>query len=793
LPLTLPGFTVDLQAQPPLVRSPADGWTFRADRLRPEELAVLVALDEGTAAPDWPVERLVPLLDQRWAVCRRMGLWCVWRILGSDTSTRIGHPGWLWASDDWLDPHQASIDAHPVPAQLPLRGLLQQALPLHPSGREVIKALAATIRLLRGGAPVAVIVPSGTLANVLHPARFFAMAVLALLPPSWRSTLRVSIGEVAPKPGAWNLVITEEAPETYSRVELGSAPDEGADIVSYYVRERLLADDPEALEATSFQTPPITDKMAEPWTEAVASILRAPPTGVAVLSDEALAADPERVVRSLCARLRAGTDLPLLSEALTRITLATRDLRPWRLIAQRSRTERSDAVSALLAQREALRPTSELIRTLQGTYPSGSPIEPWVTALLAWLHQGHSTAAVVNAVEATLLNWPLTATRATRSSVWSEVIYGLVALGEDDAAMEALVSRVAQEIASEGASRALVANWAIVPPAFRDQDRLERLVRLIATAPDGEQAIVELFRHSMAEHNEASLVCRVWLEERRGHAERDPLFDDAQHTGHLPTWLDALYASQDPLQAATTLQRVCNGPSDPSWIDTEVALTRRLGLGPAHRFLALIALGPGLDALEPLASVWLLDALPRPFPAPELIDVARMLLGTHDPSPLWALVAVMAAPVDHWEDTEIDAAVVDFCAATHDTDVREAAFACAEQLGSAEGFEPLDLARWLVRISLAPDASRITPELALALVRGMLAHPDGAGRLVAVTLALLELPAEHPALLAFVHFLLPQAWDERPPASYRRAIPLDEVPPALQLAWSRAYGGEESC
>ena len=100
-----------------------------------------------------------------------------------------------------------------------------------------------------------------------------------------------------------------------------------------------------------------------------------------------------------------------------------------------------------------------------------------------------------------------------------------------------------------------------------------------------------------------------------------------------------------------------------------------------------------------MASVWLLDALPRPFPAPELIDVARMLLGTHDPSPLWALVGVMAAPVGHWEDNEIDAAGVDFCAATHDTDVREAAFACAERLCSLPAFDAAGLAEAIRQVS----------------------------------------------------------------------------------------------
>jgi hypothetical protein len=165
------------------------------------------------------------------------------------------------------------------------------------------------------------------------------------------------------------------------------------------------------------------------------------------------------------------------------------------------------------------------------------------------------------------------------------------------------------------------------------------------------------------------------------------------------------------------------------------------------------------------------------------------MLTARSPSPLWSLVAVTSAPVDRFDDETLDAAVVDFCATTFLPDeVKEVALACAEQLGAAEGFDALDHARWLVRISLAPDGSRITPELTLSMVRGVAGRTDGLQRMEAIALALLELPPEHPALLAFVHFLLPRAWDDGVPDRFVETVPIEAVPHTLRSAWRHACG-----
>ena len=797
--LRLPAYAIDLGADPPVIR--ASGELRRSDphRLRGRERRALLALDRGSTRPSWTVERVVPLVDGRWAVGRRSGDHVLWRVVTADALDRLGHPAWLWASDDWLDPHQAATPSFPTPARLPLRTLVAHAAALHPSGRDVIKALAACVRNLRGGQPTALVVDREALDHAAHPARCFLLALFTLLPPSWRAPLHVAVGEPDPSPHLWTLVITDHPVDGYQIVDLDLPDDEGADLVAYYVRERLLADDPEALEAAAFRTPPVPagrgGSLGDPWAEAVAAVLRDPAPGIAAIDDLALERDPEGAIRALTARLaaRAALDAEVgggtLLERLVAITRATRDPRPWLALGPRPARERALAIGAAL--KGPLRPTAALIDALVEVYPPGADLGPWVDALLDWLRRGIAPATVVRALEHTLLSWPTTRAASTRASVWSEVVQSLVTLGEDEAAMDALLSPVARRLAEHGAGAALASLWSVVPEAFRDPERLDALVQLLATAPDRDEAIVALYQHARGTPRELDRLFRAWHTARAdvpaSEQAHDPLFEAVRGSPRARGWLDGLFAARDPVHAAEAIAAVASGSADPLWVEAELALSQAMGLGPGQRLFSIPVLGGGIDAIEPHATLWLLDALPRPFPCEELTGVARWLLTASTPSPLWSLVAVTAAPVDSFEDDVIDAAVVDFCAAEALPDeVREAALACVEQLGAAEGFEPLDLARWMVRISLAPDGTRVTPELTLALIRGVLSRPDGLAYLEAITRELLELPPEHPALLAFVHFLLPRAWEGGVPARFRDAIPLDAIPVALRPAWCLA-------
>lgn len=798
--LRLPAHVVDLAQANPVVRAPLPLRPSDPHNLRPRERRALLALDEvgdhrGTA------ERSVPLVDGRWAVGRRSGPVTIWRIVHTPDLDRLSHPAWLWASDDWFDPHQASSASFPTPARLPLRTLLAHASPLHGSGRQIIKALAACVRQLRAGQPTALVVGEEALAHAGQPARAFVLALLTVMPPAWRNPLRIAVGEPAPRPGDWSLVLTDRRPEGYHPIDVDRPGDEGTDLVAYYVRERLLADDPEALEAASFQAPPRPYPrvaQGDPWAAAVAAVLLDPPEGVADIREAAAAVDSEGAVRALAARLAAGApldgpvDTGTVTDRLVDLTRAHRDPRPFRALMTRPAADRARAVLAVLESVE--KPTAALIDALVDAYPPGADLGPWFAALLTWLRAGVASSNVVDAVEHTLLSWPITQSSTTRASVWSEVVQALVSLGEDEAAMAALTSDVARRIVADDAGPALANLWSVIPEAFREPRRLDDLVRLLASADEPGEAMVALFQHARGSEDERRRLFRAWHAARAsqdaGGAGQDALFEVVRGTPFQREWLSGLFAARDPVEAADVIAAaVDDDAAAPVWIEAEAVMVQAMTLLPGQRFLALPALVRGVDAIETIAPLRLLDAVRRPFPAPELTDVARLLLTASNPSPLWSFVAVTTAPVDRFDDRVVDAAVLDFCAMeAMPDDVREVALLCAEQLGAAEGFEPLDQARWMVRISLAPDGTRITPELTLSLVRGVLSHPDGCDRLVAITLELLELPPEHPALLAYVHFLLPQAWDDGVPARFRDAVPLHAVPPSLQAAWTRCCG-----
>jgi len=801
--LRLPAHVVDLSQPERTLRAPRKLRASDPHTLRPRERRALLALDASADRLEGTVERVVPLVDSRWAVGRRSGPVTLWRVVTVDALERLQHPAWLWASDDWLDPHQSATESFPTPARLPLRTLLAHAAELHPSGRHLIKAMASCVRNLRAGQPTALVVPTEALRHAAHPGRAFVLALLTLMPPAWRAPMWVAVGEPDPRPGQWSFVVTDRAPQGYRLVDIDTPDDEGADLVAFYVRERLLADDPEALEAAAFQIAPATaagaSGLADPWAEAVAATLRSPPEGVAGVDDEALSADPEGAIRALAARLHAGAALDAetggvtLAEQLVATTSLTRDPRPWHAMLGRPAAQRALAVGAVLES--GLRPTAALVEALIDVYPPGAELGPWFDALLRWLRDGVAPATVVEGIAHTLLSWPVAQASSTRASVWSEVVRALVTLGEDEAAMTALTSEVARRIADSGASSSLANLWSVIPEAFRDPSHLDQLVQLIASAPQRDEALVALFQHARGSDDERAALFRAWHTVRasatipEGELGEDPLYDAVRDTALRREWLDALYATREPVHAADVVAAVSSGSDDPLWIDAEAAMIQAMNLVPAQRFFALPALAGGIDALEPLAPLRLLDAVRRPFPAPEITDIARLMLTAKAPSPLWSLVAVTTAAVDRFDDETVDGAVVDFCA-TEDLpeEVREVALVCAEQLGAAEGFDPLDHARWMVRISLAPDGSRITPDLTLSLFRGMQSRPDAMERMEAIALELLELPPEHPALLAFVHFLLPRVWDDGVPTKFAAAIPLEAVPNALREAWKHACG-----
>jgi hypothetical protein len=583
-----------------------------------------------------------------------------------------------------------------------------------------------------------------------------------------------------------------ERPEGYEWVDLDDPPDEGDDLVAYFVRNRLMADDTEAVEAAAFahhdvplgaQRPGAPRR--DPWGEGVARLLRDGVEGVSIVEPAWLEAEPERAVRALQARLQAGSPVDPVLDDLIELTVATRDPRPWRALGHHPAVQRARAVQALLSRAATLRPGAELVELLAATYPRGASLDPWLATLLGWLHEGVDHEAVTKAVQRTLLEWPLAATRATRSSVWSEVVYGLVALGHDDAAMEALVSPLARQLALDGSSRALAANWSIVPASFRDKERLAALVRLFAQAPDGGLAVVDLLQHVHGQPDEGEAIIGAWVHASHEASPDDPLFAKVRGTSLLDAWLVAALDGEDPFVAGDRIAGWARGDDDPLWVAAEQVQNRLAGHGPKQRFVALGALAHGLQALEPKARRLLHDALPQlRFPDTDIVDVALLLGEVDGGSPLWSWVTATAAPMGRFDDATLDGLVVSFCAQPPATEAeRDTAVVCAEQLGRATGWDGLELARWLVRIVLAQhDASRLPVDLSVALIRGVAQRSDGVPVLITLSQALLELPAEHAAVVAYLTVVLPGAFPDGVPRLLRAALD-DEVPSTLRGVW----------
>jgi len=777
VPLALPSLTVDSSSGRATARTSSGGL------FRPGELTELLGFDHAEAPP-WPVERCIPLVDRRWVVGRRAGAYSVWRVVAEPDLERLGHPAWLWTSPDWLDSAHAQRDhAADTPPAHPLRALLRRARAAAPSTRLLCKAIGGAIALLRAHKPVAIVVPDDALRDAAQPAQALGLVLLTVLPPAWRQALRISVGDTQPGPAVYDVVITNGSPEGYELVDLADPPDEGDDLVGYYIRNRLMADDKEAVEAAAFLAEPSSSD--DPWGAGVAALLRAGVEGATTVDPAWIEADPERAVRALTARLRSGAPVDPVLDVLVAVTRATRDPRPWRALARHPATQRARAVTALLAHAATLHPGAELVRLLASTYPRGAALEAWIASLLGWLHEGVDQEAVTAAVQSTLEEWPLAATRATRTSVWSEVVYGLVALGHDEAAMDALVSPVARQLALDGSSRALAANWSVVPASFRDKERLGALVRLFAKASDGGQAVIDLLRHVHGQPDEGEAIIAAWVAAQEQASADDPLFHAIRGTSLLDCWLVANFEGEDPFVAGDRIKVWARGDDDPLWVAAEQVQNRLARHTPRDRFVALAPLAHGLQALEPKARRLFGDALPSlRFPDAEVVSVALLLAEVDGASPLWGWVVGAAAPVGRFEDAILDDLVVTFCAEPPELDTeRQMAIDCAQLLGAAPGWDALEVARWLVRICLAQhDASRMPVDLSIGLLHGVAKRTDGLPILIGVGQALLELPAEHPAAVAFVTVLLPSAWPRGIPRLLKAALD-DEVPSSLRGVW----------
>src|SRR5690606_33650149 len=100
-------------------------------------------------------------------------------------------------------------------------------------------------------------------------------------------------------------------------------------------------------------------------------------------------------------------------------------------------------------------------------------------------------------------------------------------------------------------------------------------------------------------------------------------------------------------------------------------------------------------------------------------------LPSEDPDArIWAWIALTATVPDFFDDATVDATVVAFCEDPPVGPMREVALLAAQALGRADRWEPIDHARWIVRLSLAPDdGAGFHLALATALAQGLAARP----------------------------------------------------------------------
>lgn len=786
--LVLPRIVVDLTGPAPRARGQ------HGALLRPGELTWLLGFDQdrGVRAGSGTVDRCVALGGRRWAVGRRHAGHVIWRLLDEDAVRRLGHPAWLWTRDWWFDPTLPDDRPGPTPPALPLRTVLQAAAPLAESRRRLIKTLAATVAALRRRQlgerpqPVAVVVPTAVVTSASAPARSFALALLTCLPPDLRDAARVAVGELAPDPERLDLVVCDAAPAGFQLVDAADPPGEGDDLVAYYIRNRLHAGDSEAVEAAAF----LSSDAPDGWGEAVAALLRQGGPGLSDFGDEALARDPEGTVRAIAARLRAGATVDeRLLDILVKVTLRTRDPRPWLALVGRPAVVRARAVQALLARSSDLEPKGPLIKALGALYPPGAEIGPWLEALLGWVQAGHPQA--VEVLQHTLLDWPASRTRATRASLWSEVVRTLVRLRRYDAAMDAVVSPLSRELAREGAGRAVASNWGAIPAEVRSPEKLAELVDLLAEAADAGPAVAMLFRYIRDSQAEVLALVTRWTALARADDPDDPVLELVRSSDYLADWVRDAVQRGAPEEAELLVSRLARGPEDPVWEVAAEALFDPDADDPRGQLLAMRPLGSAVARLAGRSHELLgLTLSSARYPDPELTELARELAEVPGRSQVWPWIAISAAPTGRFDDATVDATVAAFCEAPPASVAeQELALVSARALGEADGAEPIDHARWIVRLCLAPDdGTAFQIALATAMVQGLATQPEAAVRMAAITNLLLDLEADHPALLTFVTYLLPNAWLGGLPRMYIQAVETERLHDSIATTWRDLVG-----
>lgn len=680
----------------PRVNLPADP-AAAAENPRPDVLSSAEMAQLQAVHPDDGVDLHVALADS-FAVGRCHGNDVVWRVGDAQLTDRLGHPAWLWTDDRCFEPDAA--DGHPAPMAHTLRDSLARLEVLGPR-ESTVGTLAAMVAAARARQPVALLVPPSTPSE---PLRWLLLAFLTLLPPEMRARTHLATGEVDPRALPWTaIVVRGRSPDGFVGLRV-DRPPRPSDPVAKWIRDRLLADDPERAEAGAFVSVPGAD---DPWAEGLAR-LAPPPVGGGRKAPEARAREAMR-------QLRDGAD------------------------------------------------PAPVVDGLEETLPELDP--------------------------------------ALRVALWAELVTWLRDAGHTEAAIEAALSPVAVSIVAEGAAH-LVTQLLLSIPGARHPALMRRIVGVLAggrsVPPNLDVAMATLYRQlseGSANDPEAELAVREvidgWAQARAAapHDSPDALVPAlAGSSARLVAWAEAMARHLPVERLARVVGPYANDTNGRIWRVVEAAMPRVSDVQTrvARMGALLPAAGRALEAtaLESLRGRW----VPR-FPDRWLAETAAAFAELPDAHPLWMWIAAASAHPTQFDEEVIDATVVHFFESppTAKAD-RDVAAVCADGLGLAAEHTPLEHARWVVRLLLAPDdGTDFGVRCATRLAQALATRPDAVPRLLEITTGLLdELEEDHPARLLWVDLLLPQAWRGGAPPAFTSALGGKLPPNALMRIRSGA-------
>lgn len=775
--------------------------------LTDDQRTLLVQLDSVRKARSSPLStdfRLVHVGPGKWAIGRSHAKGSFWRILNRAAWRKVKHPADLWLDDFWFG--RTSEDAADEPERVPLSQHIEAAT-LMLGGRErVAKAVAAAVRAHRDSSqPVSILIPRKRVAKVPYGGVGLVSVILYALGPERRAYIAVSTFEATPSPERWDLVLTDQPADGYRNLDAMRPGTFRDDPVAVYLYERIMAGDWQSVQDAHELSMPGMGPTADAWAEGILQARKDGLGHVGRVTKDLLESDPNRAAENVIERLKMGEVVDgTLATELVAVTLKLSDPRLWMALVERPDIERARALEAWIELADKGSPTDSLLWALEAVRPKETLTREYVGALVELARQGQGLGASPEILGKLLLSSPAfrgAEHSAERVGAWTTVIGALVSAGRGREAENALLTPMTARLCADGASRAVVSAWLGINPNERSSSALQEICRRLQSAPDGAEAAASLLSALEAESalEEAELVVSTWA--RRCAVEgldpHDPVLDAVQGSRYTLAWARAI-GSTAALEAIRDLIiPIVRGSGNAEvWRETERAASKRHAKEVTQRLMMMQHFLPeGAEALEAVALPVLIHAMPAlRFPNADLSAVAAAFAQTaSQASPLWMWVALAGAEPDGWPEDTIDATIVDFLEAPpYEKEEREAAITITEKLGAATGWEPLDHARWIVRLTTAVpgrDPTSMGWQMAAALARSLGRRRDAIDRITLITSAFLELPVDHPTLEAWLDHLLLEVWPSAAPDRFVTAIDVLPMRPRVRSAWQRALGG----